>query len=273
MDEKPKKKRKRRKSYFIVQLIILIVLIVLGCRFLLSDYFLIQDIGVTGNAHHSQDAVIELAEDPRGQNLFKVKTRDLEVLLEQDPYIEDALVTRSLPDTLAIKVKERTEYAAVVCTGGYILMDQECRVLQAVAYKPDLPLLEGVNVTSSQPGTILEVSEKWMLEDTMSMLRSMEESDLYFRRLVISPVSVHAYIYDDLFCQGTPGNILEHMDELQKVVYDLYEKDVRHGVVTVGDDGYFSFNPDPNMTGPKLPVEEEPSAEDPEASKEPADEE
>ncbi len=254
MDEKPRKKRKRARRYlYIVEIVILIVLIVLGVRFLLSDYFLIEEIGATGNMYHSKDDIVELSGDPRGQNLFRVDTGDIEALLETDPYIEDALVTRSLPNALGIRIQERTEYAAVSCTGGYLLLDQECRVLRATADKPGLPLLEGLNVIGSEPGTIIEVSEKWMLEDTMTLLEDMEASDIYFKKIAISPLAVQVYIYDHLYCEGSPGNILENMDEMQKVVYDLYGKGIRHGVVKVGNDGYFSFNPNPDQPLPVTP--------------------
>ena len=54
-------------------------------------------------------------------------------------------------------------------------------------------------------------------------------------------VIIKAYIYDNLTCQGTPESIIENMDYLQEVLYDLCSE-LKEGYQS-RNRWIFSFNP------------------------------
>ena len=85
-----------------------------------------------------------------------------------------------------------------------------------------------------------------MLADTLNMLKVMKESDLFFKKIEVTNVTVNAYIYDTLICRGLPQNILSAMESgnLQAVLVDLYNKGLKHGVINIGDKNYCAFTPE-----------------------------
>jgi cell division protein FtsQ len=98
-------------------------------------------------------------------------------------------------------------------------------------------------LSNIDPGTPLVVEENAVLNDTLKLLIAMEENELFFKKIEVSPIVIKAYIYDNLTCEGTPENILKSMDGLKEVLYDLYVQGIERGMIKVGGDGYYSFSP------------------------------
>jgi cell division protein FtsQ len=71
----------------------------------------------------------------------------------------------------------------------------------------------------------------------------MDENALHFKRMSASAVIVKAYIYDDLYCEGTPSNIRDNMGNVKQLMEELYQEEVTRGVIKVGRDNYISFSP------------------------------
>ena len=122
----------------------------------------------------------------------------------KDPYIKNAKVEQKLPDELVITVEERKEAAAVPYGDQFILIDVEGMILRKTDVEPALTLFTGMTLTNIQVGTPLQVEENSMLADTLKLIKSMEEYDIFFKRIDFSSVVIRAYIYDNLICEGTP---------------------------------------------------------------------
>lgn len=242
-EDKPRKKKKRRKKRFLLRLVLLIILCAGAYYFLTSDLFDIQKLTVKNNKHYTAEQIIGIAEAKTGGNLFKVSTADLKEKLLKDPYIKSARVSRKLPDEIILAVVERVEAAAVPYGDNYIIIDKEGMILRQTDIEPTLTLLAGMTLSNIQTGTPLAVEENSVLNGTLKLLDEMEENQLYFKKIELSPIIIKAYIYDNLTCEGTPENIMKNMDDLKDVLYDLYEQGIERGVIKVGGDGYYSFSP------------------------------
>ncbi len=244
-DARPtRKKKKRRKKHYLLRLILLILIIAGIIYFLRSDFFLIEFIRVENNSYYTAEQVTDLAGAERGVNLFSAKTGAMKSALLADPYIYSASVDRKLPDTLVISVSERKEAAAVLDAGSYIIVDASGMVLRRTESEPALPLLEGLTTIAAEPGKALQVEQNSLLKGSLELIAAVENSDLFFKRVLLSGISARAYLYDSLYCEGDPSVILENLEGLKNVLYDLYSKEIRHGVVYVGKDGYFSYSPE-----------------------------
>ena len=241
--KKKRKKKKRKKKHYLLKFLLFAALCYGLYYFLTSDFFNIKAIQVSGNSHYTAEQVVGLSKIKKGGNLFETSMGDGEKSLLADPYIKDASAGRRLPGTVVISVKERVEYAAVPYGEEFILIDREAVVLRRVDRAPELPLLMGMTVKTIEPGQILEVEESNVLEETLDMLAAMEKSDLYFKKIDISNVVIKAYIYDNLICEGQPENILQGMDNLRKLVYELYKQGIERGVIKVGKDNYWAYSP------------------------------
>ncbi len=242
---KPRKKKKRRKKHYFLRFLILLALCAGLYYFANSEFFDVQKIQVEQNSYYTKQQIIKLSQASIGENLFKATVHDMKENLLADPYIKSVDIKKKLPHTIIITVEERQEAAAIPYGDTYVLIDKDGMVLRKVDTAPELTILEGLTIKTIEPGSPLEVEEAYVLTDTLELLQSMEENDMYFKKIDISRVMIKAYIYDYLVCQGKPENLLESMEngDLQAVLYDLYTKDTQRGVISIGNDNYISFSP------------------------------
>ena len=77
-----------------------------------SDVFAADSTVVTGNTWTSEEAVLAALAVPDGQNVFTVKTTELESRLTSLPGVQDATVTVALPDRILVDVAEREALVA-----------------------------------------------------------------------------------------------------------------------------------------------------------------
>ena len=241
--EKVRKKKKRKKKRYLLKLIILVAVAAGMYYFLTSSLFDIQKVTVENNNYYTAEQVISLAGAKTGENLFETSLADMKEKLLKDPYVKNVKLKRKLPAEVVIIVEERKEDAAVPYGNNYIIIDSEGMVLRKSEVEPALTLLLGMTVKNMEPGTPLEVEENSALTDTLKMLQEIKKHELYFKKIDISKIIIKAYIYDQLICEGTPENIMNNLDSLQEVLYDLYTKGIERGVIKMGSDEYFSFSP------------------------------
>ncbi|HYE69405.1 MAG TPA: hypothetical protein VEA58_12385, partial [Anaerovoracaceae bacterium] len=157
--------------------------------------------------------------------------------------MKNVKLKRKLPAEVVIIVEERKEDAAVPYGNKYIIIDNEGMVLRIADQEPALTLLLGMTIKNMEPGTPLEVEDNTALTDTLKLLEEVKEHELFFKKIDISSIMIKAYIYDQLVCEGKPDDILDNLDSLQEVLYDLYTKGIERGVIKMGSDKYFSFSP------------------------------
>ena len=239
-----RRKKKRKKKHYLLKFTILVALGT-GLYFLLTSHlFDIQAITVADNSYFTSEQVVSLSEVKIGDNLFEVNLSDAKKKLLEEPYIKNAKVKRRLPGTVEIVLEERTEYAAVAYGMECIIIDSEGLVLRIVEERPELPLLAGLTTLEMTPGEPLVVEENYSLTDTLKLIEATKNTDLYFKLIRIAPVTLKAYIYDTLYCEGTPENLINGIENVEQVVFDLYNRGIERGVIKVGSDNYYSFSPE-----------------------------
>ena len=244
---KSKKRKKRRKSHFFLNLFLSLLLLAGLGWFVSSDFFAIDKISVIHNHNYTKQEIIALSKITTGKNIFwfYFHKGDVSKTMEGDSYIDSVKVGIKLPGTVLLDVDERAEMAAVPLDTKFILIDNEGYVLRTTEKEPKLTLLVGLTITDIKQGKPLAVEQKSLFAETLTMLNTMKNSDLFFKRIDISEVIIKAYIYDKLICKGTPENILNSMNtgNLQIILYDLYKKGISHGTINVGADKVCSFSP------------------------------
>lgn len=238
-----RKKKKRKKKHYFLRFIILVAFTVGAYYFFTSSLFDIQKITVDNNKYYTVEQVISLAGAKTGENLFEASLSQMKEKLLADPYIKNVKLKRKLPAEVVIIVEERKEDAAVPYGNQYIIIDNEGMVLRKTDSEPTLTLLSGMTIENMEPGTPLAVEENAVLTDTLKMLQEIKKYEVFFKRIDLSSITIKAYIYDQLVCEGTPENIMDNLDSLQEVLYDLYTKGIERGVIKMGSDKYFSFSP------------------------------
>jgi cell division protein FtsQ len=82
-----------------------------------SSLFHAKTISVHGASHVSRAEVLQIAAIDPETNVFTLDAAAAERRLERDPWIADATVTKDLPSTVSIRVRERVP-VAVASSGG-----------------------------------------------------------------------------------------------------------------------------------------------------------
>lgn len=122
-------------------------------------------VEVHGTKRFSSEQVAKLGQVQLGQNMFRVNLTRVAAALEQEPLIRDATVTRQLPNTLQVELKERVaalQLAAASAPGQFFQADANGVVFQkATRVAPKLPLAEvAPKLLPKVGGTLLpEVTE------------------------------------------------------------------------------------------------------------------
>jgi cell division protein FtsQ len=244
--EKVKKKKKRRKKkHYLLRLILFIGFCVASYFFLTSSLFDIQGITVENSAYYTSEQIISIAGAKTGGNIFAEGTGNMKKKLLLDPYIKNAAVSRNLPAEIKITVEERKECAYIAYRSDFIIIDNDGIVLRQASVEPKLTVLTGLTVKRIDPGKPLEAEENAILTATLTLLKKMDEQELFFKKIIISNVVIKAYIYDTLICEATPESLTSNLPQLKEVIYDLYKKGIKRGVIKMGSDGYFAFSPLP----------------------------
>lgn len=247
--EKRTKKRNRklkRKKRLLPTILILIMLIVAGVIFVNSSYFNMDKISVKGNEYYTDEQIIEISKMKMKTNLFKIGKSDVEKRLIADPYIRDAEVTRKLPSTVVISVKERKEVAAVKFNKQYYIIDESGCVLAVADKKPKITRIIKLTVEEGTIGEALKVKENSMYSRTLEMLKKAADSTLRFRYISVRENYIKAYVYKNLYVRGVPEDIEECIKsgKLEAVLYDLTEKGIKSGMVRIGEEQYCVYSPE-----------------------------
>lgn len=168
--------RRRRKIGGVFILLLLFIIAVTVA--LTVPVFNITSVIVTGNARLSEEEVLAVAGIPVGTNIYRVSMGKAEERLTAMPYVLSAEARRKFPARVHIKIEEREEKAAVVCDGGYAVIDSTARVLRLSAEEENLPLVSGSGVVSASPGKTIEMKEEGFCDDFTALLSALDAADM-----------------------------------------------------------------------------------------------
>ena len=241
-----RQKKKRKKKNYFLRFLITVAVIGGAFAFSFSGFFLVENVTAEGNQYYNDEEVMHMSGADKGINLiWDVKKSDLENALLESPYFAEVKVRRKLPKTLHFEITERYQIAAVVYGEEYIVIDKEGTILRKSDVDPKVTLLTGLTVSKLSTGSRIEAEEDVTLETTLKMLDTMEDGDIYFKKIDVSKVIIKAYIYDTLIVKGTPKQMTKAIEsgDLQKVVNNLLKNDTTRGTISLGNQNYMSFSP------------------------------
>lgn len=151
--------------------------------------------------------------------------------------------TGSCRTPVEINISERSGKAQFVKGRKYCVTDNDGKVLEISKEEKKVTIVENVTVTDAKLSETISVKETGVYSKAMKLIRTTENNDLYFKKIKISSNNVEAYVYDGLVCKGRYDNVMTAIKSgaLKAVVYELYQKGVESGVISVGSNNYCSF--------------------------------
>lgn len=243
--EKDRKNRSFRTKFYTISITLLVS--IAAVLFSLSPVFTVDSIEVRGNSHYTTEEIINMAHAVPGKNIiYHANKEEMTNYLEQNPYIKSAKVSRRLPSTLVIKVRERQEKFAFRYDDDYLIMDEDGVLLKKTRNQPNLTMVEGNVVNRIKLGEPLGTEDEQRFRETVDLIKATSKADLYFVRIDMSARNkVRAYIYDTLLVRTDYDSLITNLDNgrLHQIVEKLFEDGIKRGTITFNEDGSASFMP------------------------------
>lgn len=180
-----KKERKRKKKIkrikFFLKLILFVGLASGTIIFALtSPIFNIKDIKVINNNQVQADTIISLSELKKEDNIFKFYGKNVVNKIKANAYIENVKIHRKLPNTIEIKVEERTPTFSVDYMGKYAYINTQGYILEIAETNNGMTIIQGATTKEEdmKPGNRLCNEDLSRLEETIKILDSANENKL-----------------------------------------------------------------------------------------------
>ena len=186
-------------------------------RFILTR-FTVESADGGGWWHGKEDAVLRRLsgheDDPEGSigivvgstNLFSLDPEKIRLKLERVPEIESVKVQRILPNTLSVKITERTPVAILGKRGAFLLIDQEGVVIRrsrSLKITGMLPVIYGYRGAVPVPGGVFEE-----LKSALEFIR-LSKTAYSELKIVLINATARDYLVMRLYFKEDPGDYFD----------------------------------------------------------------
>ena len=165
-------RKKKNKALIIVLVIVAIVLM----GFIGYEFFMVENITITGNTKYTDEDIVKLAAIPQDTHMLFVDEELIAKNIEYNPYIIVEDVKRVFPNSVEITVAEADEYSYCTFAGQTVLLSYDFKVLEDnSAIKPnDAIELFGLNVVSAEKCKTIEIEEPYKLDVASEIFANAE---------------------------------------------------------------------------------------------------
>ena len=158
MPQQRRTRRKRNALFAPLSFLIICAALVFG----MSVFFRVSTIEVEGNALYTAEEIIEASGIEQGDNLFFInRFSAISRIFSKLPYVEKAVINRSLPNRLVIVVTESQAIACVAAEDGTWAIDRGCKLLSKVGGDElrGLIRIEGLTPIAPEAGQVIAPGE------------------------------------------------------------------------------------------------------------------
>ena len=176
-----KSSKKRKKINKIIKWTSIAAIIIIGVIFTFtSPLFNIKEIKVENNQILSAEKIVSLSGLKKDQNIFRFLKADVETHLKEDPYVESVEISRELPSTVKLKVKERNRDFCIKFLNGYAFINNQGYILEITEDTAGVKVLEGIETPEEniQPGNRLDKKDLKKLEIAIQIIKVAKENEI-----------------------------------------------------------------------------------------------
>ncbi len=174
-------KQKRKRVFRTVKWTSLVVIIAGGIiAFMLSSFFNIKSVTVTGNEKITSEEIISLSNITLEENTFKISNSKVEEAVKTNAYIESVKLKRKLPDEIEIQVSERKPAYMLTLGNAYVYVSTQGYLLEVSTTKLDLPIITGISTKEEeiQEGNRLCTEDLQRLNSVIQIIDSASSNDI-----------------------------------------------------------------------------------------------
>lgn len=175
-----RRKRNRRKK-LIVRASFGAIFLLVGVVIVLTMFFNINEITITGDTIYAADEIINASEVNVGDNLIFVSKKKINnKVTETLPYVGSVKVKRHLPTGLELVVTKTDATFAVTQDGYFTLLNEKGKVLEANTefIGENITLLNLGNIISANVGQDIELESKDLLDKLIEVQTACNESGI-----------------------------------------------------------------------------------------------
>jgi hypothetical protein len=172
-----------------------------------SRLFFVDRVEITGNHKTRAEEIRAIAQDGQTNVLFADLTR-IKLRLENQPWIEGAVIWRELPRTIRIHVTERVP-VCLVLAGNLYLVDHAGRLIDTYHNDPEyasLPVLTGIE----------DVADENRIRAGLSSVRALSADTGILRR--VSEIHVYDKYSTIVYLRGVPFGLLVSKDGILPMI-------------------------------------------------------
>ena len=174
-------RQKRKKVFRFVKWTAVFAIIIGGTiYFMLSPFFNIKNIQVTGNEKIASEEIISLSGIQLEQNTFQLQKSEIRQAIKQNAYIDTVTIRRNWPDGITIEVTERTPTYMISFGNGYVYINNQGYLLEISQEKLDTPIITGYLTPEEdiKAGNRLCTDDLERLNDLLQIMKSMESNSI-----------------------------------------------------------------------------------------------
>lgn len=253
-NKKEKIEKKKRKKKVLLIIILLLLITITSCAYLCtSNKFNIINIEIVGNEQLSQDEIYNLSKIKLNDNIFMTINIIAKVRLKQNPYIEDAKITKIYPNKIKIEIQERKkEFQILTELGTYINTDEQGYILESTLEKLNLITITDFEITEQRAKEIKRLKEEdlYKMENILHILDNAEDIGIKDKISKISTENEYILYLEEQNIIINLGNVTKNTinDKMLYVEAIMQEEQGQSGTIFVngnlneGFKPYFSAN-------------------------------
>lgn len=193
--KKMRKRATQRRSRALLFLIAAVVLVVV----FLTPVFDIRSVKTEGTDKVTSEQTDPIVRTVIGKNLFTVGVKSLKESFCAIPYVKDASVKRRLyPPSLTVTVTECTPVAYTAAANGFIVMDEECKILEISPQPPsDIPQITGISVKNPVAGQKIDVDETNKSDIIVICIRTLGHMSSKIKNIDVTDTESISFDYEN----------------------------------------------------------------------------
>lgn len=175
------RRKKNRRKKLIIRSVICFLFLIIGVVLVLTMFFNINEITVTGDAVYSADDVITTSDIVIGDNLIFISKDEInEKISTELPYVASVKIKRHLPSGLELVITKTEAKYAIIQDGYYTLLNINGKVLESGLefIGENITLLNLGEIASAELGSIITLENERVFDKLMLVSNASEECGL-----------------------------------------------------------------------------------------------
>ncbi len=245
-------KRKRKAERLALLTALALVVASIGVVLVLAIFFKVDTVTIKGDKVYADKEVILQSGIETGDSLVRITENKInDALTKNLPYIGEITLEKKLPDTVIITVSATREIAAFQNGAGFVLVDENGKVLDSNAsmLRDNVAIVNGLTPKNIIEGELIEFGDEKTTTSFLQLLSSIKSSKMEFLTEISLKDGNWNLRYDDRITIIVP--ITEKLEtKLRLAVEALKMEDEKspytEGVLdlSMGDKGYFRRGPE-----------------------------